>query len=74
MAFYSLSENNISDNGAHALFEALEVNQSLQKLEWVPTSIHYFLGGIYVWFKNIVEYKAVEMEQSLESHIWNVSL
>jgi len=43
LALCSLSWNNISDSGAHALSEALKVNQSLQKLEWVQSFMLYFL-------------------------------
>ena len=35
MTFCSLSENEITDDYMHELAGALEVNQSLQKLEWV---------------------------------------
>ena len=35
LTFCSLGSNQISDEGAHVLSEALRVNQSLQKLEWV---------------------------------------
>ena len=33
LTFYRLTENKISDDGARALSRALEVNQSLHKLE-----------------------------------------
>ena len=35
LTFYSLSRNQISDEGARELAAALQVNQSLQTLEWV---------------------------------------
>jgi len=41
--FLSLRDNKISNDGAHALSGALNVNQSLQKLEWVQHFMTYVL-------------------------------
>ena len=46
LTFCSLSGNKISNEGACELAEALQVNQSLQTLEWVQPFISYFLGSV----------------------------
>jgi len=38
LTFCSLWDNQITDEGARVLGEALRVNRSLQKLEWVQLS------------------------------------
>ena len=42
MTFCSLSGNQISDEGAREFAAALQVNQSLQTLEWVQPFMSYF--------------------------------
>ena len=57
--FCSLKYNMIRDEGACALAEALQVNQSLQELEWVQPFMSYFLGDghwtRYILFRNVRE-------------------
>ena len=43
--FCSISGNKISDKGACAVGSALQVNQSLQELEWVQPFMSYFIRG-----------------------------
>ena len=44
LTFCSLRFNQISDEGAHALAAALQVNQSLQELKWVQPFMSYFFS------------------------------
>ena len=51
LTFCSLSRNQISVGGACELAAALQVNQSLQGLEWVQPFMSYFLGVIH-WYSS----------------------
>ena len=49
LTFYSFSEKEISEKGAYALREALRVNHSLRKLEWVLLLMSYTCTKVVLW-------------------------
>ena len=49
LTFCSLSRNQISAEGTHALAKALHVNRSLQELKWVQPFMSYLLKGVH-WY------------------------
>ena len=51
LTFCSLESNHISDEGASALSEALQVNQSLQILKWVQPFMADTLGSVLWLFQ-----------------------
>ena len=49
LTFYSFSEKEILEKGAYAPGEALRVNQSLRKLEWVQLLMSYACTRVVLW-------------------------
>ena len=48
---HSLSKNKSSAKGVYAVFAALQVNPSVQKLEWVQLFMYFSLVNIFHSFK-----------------------
>ena len=83
LTFCSLSGNNITSDDVRELAEALQVNQSLQKLKWVKPFKFLFLGSVH-WNCSVIHRPVLilantaqyiwhydtSMDGDMESHLW----
>ena len=79
LTFCSLGSNQISAEGAHAVAAALQVNQSLQKLEWVqPFMSLYillsFITSLKVYTVSIVPRYVLKFLEGLQMTLGNIPL